>query len=369
MIDNHITDLLTDYVDETLSTPQREKVRSHLIFCLGCRRHLDEIQHNIRLLKAVPTVEIPSGLEKKILNQWLSPASVQEKQKPEKIKRAEPSHGSFHFPFYKTLGWAVAGVLAVMVIRNIPDDTLTFSTRQQAVPVQSRHKEIAREPQTDALTNLPATPLLDQKKEGHQGWAMNLQSKTLGVPPALGEKSVQPQAIALNSASVAVAPRSEKQLLLKGTQSDKIGIEKQEEKMKAQPVADSAAAEPPFQELSGQNSGVIEPLETVISKQDAWEKIWKNHAEFQTPPATSPRVDFKNNQVIALFAGVKNSGGFAFQIAKVEETSWEGKPARIVYFKLKEPAAGSFNTMALTHPFIFKVVPRINGPTFFKKIR
>lgn len=65
-----------------------------------------------------------------------------------------------------------------------------------------------------------------------------------------------------------------------------------------------------------------------------------------------PKVDFSNNQVIALFLGQKNSGGYSISIDRVEEE--EGKV--IVHQKVETPKAGENVTMALTNPLVVSVI-------------
>ncbi len=59
-----------------------------------------------------------------------------------------------------------------------------------------------------------------------------------------------------------------------------------------------------------------------------------------------PKVDFSTNQVIALFLGTKNTGGFSISVNRVEEES--GK--LVVYKKVESPKGMA--TMALTNPFV-----------------
>lgn len=120
-------------------------------------------------------------------------------------------------------------------------------------------------------------------------------------------------------------------------------------------------------QLSGQNSGIHEALNMVISSQKELDKIWKSHMATVLPPQTAPSVNFKDSQIIAIFGGNQPTGGYLIDILEVRITEWEGKPARIVRYRLISPPDDSFNTAALTQPFIFKIVPKINGKTYFRK--
>ena len=65
-----------------------------------------------------------------------------------------------------------------------------------------------------------------------------------------------------------------------------------------------------------------------------------------------PKVDFSNNQVVALFLGQKSNGGYSISIDRVEEE--DGK--LMVYKKIKTPKAGENVTMALTNPFVIATI-------------
>ena len=65
-----------------------------------------------------------------------------------------------------------------------------------------------------------------------------------------------------------------------------------------------------------------------------------------------PTVDFDTNQVIVLFLGQKNSGGYSISIDRVEEEA--GKLN--VYKKVQTPQAGENVTMALTNPLVIAVI-------------
>jgi len=60
-----------------------------------------------------------------------------------------------------------------------------------------------------------------------------------------------------------------------------------------------------------------------------------------------PKVDFSKNQVVALFLGTKNTGGYSISIDRVEEEA-----EKLVLYKKEETPKGGGVTMALTNPFI-----------------
>jgi hypothetical protein len=122
-------------------------------------------------------------------------------------------------------------------------------------------------------------------------------------------------------------------------------------------------------EFSGQTSGIQEARFTAVTNTEDWKKLWKTHTNNITPPPDIPTIDFEKKDVIAYFMGTQNTGGYSVQITSVEETTWDGKPARIVHTKITTPPAGSINTMALTQPYAMKVVAKLKGRTFFRHNR
>lgn len=61
-----------------------------------------------------------------------------------------------------------------------------------------------------------------------------------------------------------------------------------------------------------------------------------------------PKIDFTKSQVVALFLGQKNNGGYTISIDRVEETS----DKIIIYKKIEIPKPGEMVTMAITKPYI-----------------
>lgn len=65
-----------------------------------------------------------------------------------------------------------------------------------------------------------------------------------------------------------------------------------------------------------------------------------------------PNLDFSKNQVVALFLGQKNNGGYRISIDRVEEE--DGKLT--VFKKVESPKPGENVTMALTNPLVIAVI-------------
>ncbi|MCB4757075.1 MAG: protease complex subunit PrcB family protein [Elusimicrobia bacterium] len=386
----HITHLLIEYLDGTLPPPQMERIKSHLIFCLNCRRHLAETEHNIGLLKSTPPAPPPKGLEGKIISKLTSlaagegassSASAVTKPKfeeaPIEEATAPPSPPSWLLS-YKGLGLAVACLVLVVAIKNIPTESIPGFTKifakQEKAPAESPDffsekkapMALAKSQEAPAGENQEAV-----KEEAVPAPVTNsVVGGNIPAPVAIPEQAN----ITRGRASLRRAAREEeiesgelKQQAM-GREETKFFKAKQESLSGADQVT-GAVMGPPFQELEGQMSGINQPMELVITKSREWKKIWKNHTEIKTPPDPLPEVNFETSEIIAIFSGEKPTGGYSLKIVKIVDSSWEGVPARIVYYRLSEPPAGVVKTMALTQPFRMKVVPRFQGRTFFRKIR
>ncbi|MES2484430.1 MAG: protease complex subunit PrcB family protein [Bacteroidota bacterium] len=67
-----------------------------------------------------------------------------------------------------------------------------------------------------------------------------------------------------------------------------------------------------------------------------------------------PMVDFNKNNVVALFMGQKNTGGYSINVRKI---SVDGDTTT-VYVKTTEP--DGMATMALTAPYTITIIPKTN---------
>lgn len=116
------------------------------------------------------------------------------------------------------------------------------------------------------------------------------------------------------------------------------------------PRSHVVAVEVAFSQLiSGTQANVAEQKHYTVRAADAFAELWDE--VIQTP--STPDVDFAKNDVIAVFAGQKLTGGYDITVEKVTDT----KDARIVSIVLTEPGKGCVVTEALTSPFEIVQVP------------
>ena len=98
----------------------------------------------------------------------------------------------------------------------------------------------------------------------------------------------------------------------------------------------------------GSQGSADEAMVYVIQSQAKLREVWTLANGNFTPMPTMPTVDFTNNTVIAVFLGIKPSGGHSVEIANMVNNA----TGLDVALQINEPGAGMFATMALTSPWV-----------------
>jgi len=119
-----------------------------------------------------------------------------------------------------------------------------------------------------------------------------------------------------------------------------------------------------FKKITNQShGGSKEELYLIISNQKELQKVYAQINMFRKPGLAIPSVNFKNEKIIALFMGQKNTGGYMIEI----DTIISKKDASIE-IKIKETIPNNdMVTMAITHPFSIYLLYS-NAKISFKKI-
>jgi hypothetical protein len=111
----------------------------------------------------------------------------------------------------------------------------------------------------------------------------------------------------------------------------------------------------------GTNSQIDTARTVVIRKAADWPALWREHAGDTKPPA----VDFAKAMVIAVFAGMRPTGGYAVEITQIE--SRDG--GVVVTYRERRPSPEDIVTQALTAPFHIVSAPAQAGPVTFQERR
>jgi len=110
--------------------------------------------------------------------------------------------------------------------------------------------------------------------------------------------------------------------------------------------------------VRGHRSGIREPLQTVIRKQDEWNAFWKRHSSTNPNPPPTPIIDFNREMVVGVFLGEKSTGGYEVEIVRAERRD----SALYFYYREESPAPGAMVTQALTQPFHLVRVAKYDNP-------
>lgn len=317
MSGQHVLNYVTDYIDDTLAQQQKERVKSHLLFCNPCRDAYKDFTTFIDMLGKTPRVDAPEDfvpeLWKKVDEDKSEVDFAHEIPVQKTVsQKAEPMSGSMTpAPNNAKAPWVFLAALAVPIIAVV----LYFQFRSDSpkvTPVAADIKESA--PVVPAATPTP-TPI------------------------------VKPTPVAAKSA-VPAPP---------------INIAKPVET----PIPAKNAA--PFESLSGNNTSLSTPTEKIVSSQKEWASLWEKHSKDQPDKQPLPEVDFETKQVLVIVPGEQPSSGFSIKINQIESTAWNGTPARVVYYRVQTPPKDGMVSMVLTKPFLFRVVSRKEGLTYFRK--
>ncbi len=115
----------------------------------------------------------------------------------------------------------------------------------------------------------------------------------------------------------------------------------------------------------GEWSNIDEQRLEVIRDGAVFDVLWSEHSpgspELDGMPS-KPVVDFNANQLLALFLGSRNTGGFSINIESIVELDTQ------VNINLLEqvPGGGCVVTTALTQPYQFLIMSKIDKPVIFQ---
>ena len=98
---------------------------------------------------------------------------------------------------------------------------------------------------------------------------------------------------------------------------------------------------------SGNYSGYEDPQQLVINNKEDWVRTWHQLNQHRSPLPKLPEVDFSKQTIIAVFLGMKGSGGFGIRIA---ETTLSGKTLNVKVIQTK-PGKDCMTTSSMTQPY------------------
>jgi len=65
-----IAGLVTDYLEGTLTVPQRLRFQIHLGLCFACRNYLSQMRYTVTTLRQLPSEPIPPQIKSELLRRF-----------------------------------------------------------------------------------------------------------------------------------------------------------------------------------------------------------------------------------------------------------------------------------------------------------
>jgi hypothetical protein len=108
-------------------------------------------------------------------------------------------------------------------------------------------------------------------------------------------------------------------------------------------------------------SGFQETQERFITAQDEWIQLWARRQANLATKKPHPPIDFDRDVVLVATLGMKNSGGYSIEIARIVKT----KDDIQVFVKRTAPPEGAKLAAAQTSPFVLARMKKPDRPVTF----
>jgi hypothetical protein len=126
----------------------------------------------------------------------------------------------------------------------------------------------------------------------------------------------------------------------------------------------SMTPEEPSLNLHSTSSAIKQARQVVIRDAKSLAALWTEHMKGRETPPPMPTVDFKKQDVIAVFAGSKTTGGYSVEIGDPARTAKKA----VVPVTLYKPGPGTMVTQAFTAPCSFRAVPKLPSSVTFQVV-
>lgn len=110
----------------------------------------------------------------------------------------------------------------------------------------------------------------------------------------------------------------------------------------------------------GQTSGLTQPKFLTLRSLTEFAELWNIHS--QTDPAAMPKINFKQQMVIAVFTGEQRTGGYGIKIEKIIEL----ENSLQIHVTLIRPKPDTDRVMMITQPNMIVVLPRSNKKIIYQ---
>ena len=351
---------LSPYLDGELAIAEKNDVSAHLASCPSCRREIEGMLGIGALLKNLPQRELPSGFISRL-------KSRREPAAPESPPGLRPS---------QYIGIAAAALSVAVLAYRLWAPPPPASTEPAAPLIaamaapapelpENRPAEIgnrgdvfaAKAASSDGkITNETLHAHMQQEAQdmGIRGIAAkktNDQPQEEGEPPPPMSEAgriaaAQAYARQIEAMRRAMAADQAESVAIAGQTSPLLGSK---ERSGGKPLGDLA--------WSGEFGGTQETATRTIMEKGDWLSTWKSVSK---EPA--PEIDFSRYEIVAVFLGVRPTGGYLPEIAEITRT----ESAIVVRYREKAPAPGRTPPEGQTSPFALRAIPRSALPVRFE---
>jgi hypothetical protein len=109
----------------------------------------------------------------------------------------------------------------------------------------------------------------------------------------------------------------------------------------------------------GTYCGVPERKAVLVTDEQAWETLWRQHTSRVVNGPGAPAIDFSQKSVLAVYMGEQRTGGYSVAVTSI--TRENGRLT--VTVRQTRPGPGAITTMALTQPFHLVRIPKVPAGT------
>jgi len=119
-----------------------------------------------------------------------------------------------------------------------------------------------------------------------------------------------------------------------------------------------------FKELVNETQGGFDTAKfLVIKEKQGTLDVYNQVNKIRKPSFDIPKIDYKNQYLLALFMGVKSTGGYGISVNHIHES-----PNKITVF-IKEQTPEGMTTMVITSPFCFVLMDKSDKEIVFEKMK
>ncbi|MGQ0644180.1 MAG: protease complex subunit PrcB family protein [Elusimicrobiota bacterium] len=377
----HLSDIqLSEYVDDLLPPPEKQRAEDHLASCPLCRREADALKAVASWMKETPPLAPPESFYEQVLRKAA--------ETPERAPRSVWKSGAFRVlaaacvsvvvglaswdawrgkmraPAGQREALPKASSEAVFLGGKLQEKRLERSApeEEKAAPARGPASRARSHfaPEPDSLSKGRASAPSAFKRENAAG-----PMDRSDFPPTLFQSYDQDQDYAQHLAPdgpTVSAGQGSKEFGFTG-KAPAQAAPLSDRRDRVSPTAGHRAEDDSAAEWRGFHSGIKRPETLVFRDRKAWENFWRRH-DTSLPAAPAPAVDFQKVMAAAVFSGEKPTGGFAVDIVDVRDL---GPDLLVLYRETASPPDAAV-TEALTQPFHIRLIPRSPKPLRFQKI-